>query len=204
MAYNEFSLNAVKQQFGLQTVERAGLFADTPPVPASDFLRQTLEQNLPLALAMATEKARSELIIMPVLLEVHRQTRQGFSFFSGVEFNVDFDRGLRGVCDYLLSLSPEQLTVEAPVVAVVEAKRDNISAGIGQCVAEMVGAQTFNAQRGNAIPTVYGIVTTGTNWKFLRLTGDVVSVDLSEYYINQVEHVVGIIASMVRDPARPA
>ena len=200
MAYNDFSLDAVKQQFGLQTQEQEDLFATVAPYPISDLLRQTLALNVPLALAMATEKARSELIIMPLLLEVYRQAQQGFSFFSGIEFNVDFDLGLRGTCDYLLSLSPERLTVEAPVVAIVEAKRDNISSGIGQCLAEMVAAQTFNERRGNALPVVYGVVTTGTNWKFLRLSGLVASIDLSEYYINAVDHILGILLLMVTPP----
>lgn len=200
MAYNDFSLDAVKRQFGLRTDERGDFFAATAPRPVSGFLRETLSLNLPLALAMATEKARSELIIMPILLEVYRQTQQGFSFFSGVEFNVDVAKGLGGFCDYLLSLSPEQLIVEAPVVAIVEAKKDNINSGIGQCLAEMLAAQTFNERRGNAIPTVHGVVTTGTNWKFLRLTGDVGYIDRGEYYIADVDRIVGILVSMVTPP----
>ena len=108
---------------------------------------------------------------------------------------MDFDRGLRGVCDFLFSLSPEQLFVEAPVVAVVEAKNDNIKSGLGQCVAEMLAAQTFNERRGNPIPTVFGVVTTGSLWTFLRLTGDLVSIDAAEYHIKEVERIVGILVS---------
>lgn len=156
MAYDVFSLDAVKQQFGLRTDERGDYFAAVTPRPVSDFLRQTLSLNLPLALALSNEKARSELLIMPILLEVYRQTQQTFSLFSGVEFNVDFSKGLAGFCDYLLSLSPEQLIVEAPVVAIVEAKKDNINAGIGQCLAEMLAARMFNTQRGNASPRSTG------------------------------------------------
>ena len=198
MAYNDFTLDALKQQFGLRTEERMDRFAHAAPADISAWLRETLDQNLPLALAIGTEKARSELIIMPVLLEAHRQTEQGFSLFSGVDFNVDFDRGLRGVCDFMLSLSPEQFFIEAPVVAVVEAKNDNIKSGLGQCAAEMLAAQTFNERRGNVIPTVYGVVTTGSLWTFLRLTGDLLSIDRTEHYINEVESIVGILVAMVR------
>ena len=197
MAYNDFTLDALKQQFGLRTDERGDHFADVPPLPISAALRDHLRDFTRLAFAMGTEKARSELLIMPVLLEAYRQTGQGFSLFSGVDFTVDFERGLRGVCDFLLSLSPEQLFVEAPVVAVVEAKNDNIKSGLGQCVAEMLAAQTFNERRGNAIPTIFGVVTTGSLWTFLRLTGDLVSIDAAEYHIKEVERIVGIVVAMV-------
>src|SRR5207248_2361643 len=149
--------------------------------------------------AISTEKARSELIIVPVLLEVRRQLPRRVGFFSGVDWAVDPAQGLRGVCDFLLSRSAEQLTIEAPVVAVVEAKNENMKAGIGQCLAEMVAARLYNQQRQTDIATVYGVVTTGNNWKFLRLMETTAYVDVSEYYIKEVERIVGIIASMFKE-----
>ena len=140
---------------------------------------------------------------MPVLIETHRQLHYGFSLFSGIEFNVDSERGLRGTCDYLLSLSMEQLTVEAPVVVVVEAKNENIKQGINQCIAEMVAAQLFNQERHNTIETVYGVVTTGSAWKFLRLVETVVYIDRAEYYIKEVERIVGILIAMIREAQSP-
>jgi hypothetical protein len=196
--YDDFTLDALKQQFGLRTDERRGRFSHVLPSDISAWLRETLDQNLPLALAISTEKARSELLVMPVLLEAYRQTGQGFSLFSGVEFNVDIEAGLRGFCDFLLSLSPEQFFVEAPVVAVVEAKNDNIKSGLGQCAAEMLAAQTFNERRANPIPSVFGAVTTGSLWMFLRLTAELVSIDRTEYHIAQVERTVGVLSAMVR------
>ena len=106
MAYNDFTLEALKKQFGLQTNERQDYFGRAAPVPISDFLREYLRENIPLAFAIGTEKARSELLIMPVLWEVRHQLKDSISLFSGVEFNVSIERGLRGVCDFLLSLSP--------------------------------------------------------------------------------------------------
>lgn len=41
-------------------------------------------------------------------------------------------QGLRGVCDFLLSVSPLQWALEAPVVAVVEAKNENMKPGAGK------------------------------------------------------------------------
>lgn len=198
MPYGEFSIEEVKARFQLRIAEGEEYFAHIPPVPVSDFLTGTLAETVPLAVAISTEKARSELIIVPVLLEIRRQVQRRVSLFSGVEFTVDPGRGLNGVCDYLLSLSPEQLTIEVPGVAVVEAKNDNLKSGLGQCMAEMVAARLFNQQRGRELPRVYGVVTTGSLWKFLRLEGDVVSLDLREYPISELGRVVGILVSMVR------
>src|SRR5438067_796786 len=100
MAYNDFTLDALLQQFSLQVSEDADLFAHAAPVPISDLLRQILREYMPLALEINTEKARSELIVMPVLMEVRQQLDRRISLFSGVEFNVDVERGLRGTCDF--------------------------------------------------------------------------------------------------------
>jgi hypothetical protein len=197
MADYDFSLDAVMQQFSLDVRQEPDLFAAVAPASLSDLPRQTLAANVSLAVDIGTEKARSEFIIAPILAEVRRQAQPQISLFSGVEFNVNIERGLRGVCDFLFSLSPLQLAVQAPVVAIVEAKNDSIKSGLGQCVAEMLAAQTFNTQRGNPIPTVYGVVTTGSVWKFLSLTGNVVSADEREYYIKEVERIVGILLAMV-------
>ncbi len=199
MAYNEFTLPGLKRLFGLQIEERNDLFAHAPPALVSAWLRETLDYQLPLALEISTEKARSELIIMPVLVETRRQLNDTISLFSGVEFNVDAQSGLKGVCDYLLSLSPLQLAVEAPVIAVAEAKNENVPRGIAQCLAEMVAAQQFNREQENAIPTVFGVVTTGSLWKFLRLEATRVLVDETEYHISRPEKIVGILLEMVRE-----
>src|SRR5579862_6893579 len=93
MAYNEFTLPGLKRLFGLQIDERKDLFAHAPPAPVSAWLRETLDYQLPLALEISTEKARSELIIMPVLVAMRRQLDDQISLFSGIEFNVDAESG---------------------------------------------------------------------------------------------------------------
>jgi len=199
MAYNEFTLDEAEARFGLRTDTETDYFAAVAPISISELLRGPLEELAPLAVDIGTEKARSEFIIAPILAEVRRQYPSRISLFSGVEFSPDPERGLRGVCDYLLSLSPEQLTIKSPVVAVVEAKNDNIKTGWGQCAAEMVAVQVFNHARGSRIETVYGVVTTGSNWRFLRLHGTTLSVDRTEYYLKEVGKIVGILLSMLRE-----
>jgi hypothetical protein len=174
-------------------VESIDLFADTLEVQPSEFLQQTLKENLALALAINTEKARSEMIIAPILIEIRKKMQGKISLFSGTEFNVDSSRGLNGTCDFLMSLDSEQLFIKAPVFAIVEAKKENVNGGLGQCIAEMLAAQIFNQQEGNNISVIYGAVTTGNIWKFLRLETNQVFIDLSEYLISNLSLILGIL-----------
>jgi hypothetical protein len=194
MAYSDFDLKKVRHEFGLQIDEQPDLFVDVPLVQPSAMLADTLAETAHLAMAIHTEKARSEMLITPVLLDLWRQAQAQISLFPGTEFTVDEARGLTGYCDYILSRSKEQLTINAPVVMIVEAKNENIKGGLGQCVAEMIAAQLFNEREGNAIDTIYGAVTTGEIWKFLKLVGAVASIDLSDYYIvRDVPKILGIL-----------
>ena len=197
MPYSQFTIEEIKTKFDITISERFGIFADIQEIEYSDFLKQSLQEYLPLALAINTEKARSELIIMPILVEIKRQLASQISIFSGKDFSVEPTQGLTGFCDFLISLSPEQLVIEAPVVTLVEAKNDNIQSGLGQCMAEMIAAQIFNQRKGKQISTIYGVVTTGTNWKFLTLKGQVIEIDLNEYFINQLGKILGILKSLI-------
>lgn len=197
MAYSDFTLIRVEQDFNLQIRSELRLFADAPPAAISNLLRESLNEYMTLALGIGTEKARSEFLIAPVLAEVHRQRNREISLFSGTEFNVAPERGLTGYCDFLLSRSPMSLEIRAPVVSIVEAKKEDIPKGIPQCLAELVAAQIFNDRAERPIATLYGIITTGTEWKFLRLRGTDATIDADEYFLNQPEKIVGIILSML-------
>ncbi len=195
MAYSDFTLKTVKAEFQLRFVENTALFADIQPIELSPFLSELLQQNVPLALAMGTEKASSELIIINVLLEIKR--RLNISFFSGIDFTVDKEKGLNGFCDFIISQSAEQLFLEAPLIAVVEAKNERIMAGAGQCVAEMIAARLYNQREGKNISVIYGAVTTGHAWKFFKLDGNTVYIDQEDYYIKNAEKIIGIFCSMI-------
>ena len=201
MAYSDWTLETVKRAFDIEEVNTAGIFSDAEPVAPSAHLTTTLERNVPLAFAMGTEKAKSELIVSAVLVELWEHFNRRISFFSGIDFNVDAESGLTGVCDFLVSLSPTQFHLEAPAIVLVEAKRDNLTVGLGQCVAEMVAAQRFNAEKGNDIPRVYGATTSGIDWIFLKLDGKKLQLDMAAYQIAQCDKVLGVLASMVAQKA---
>ena len=178
MSYSQFTLNDLKQQFGIRTVEGARVLPDLEPAAVGDLLSSILEENLPLAIA-TSEKARSELLISPVLVDVWRHLQQQVSLFSGEDFTVDPEQGLSGTCDFLLSRSTEQIEIEAPVVIIIEAKKGDLKVGLGRCIAEMVAAQQFNQQSRQPIMTIYGAVSSGTSWRFLKLDGANTSTALS-------------------------
>ncbi len=199
MAYSDFTLRKVKQSFGLTSVEGGRFLPEVEPIAPSAILAGLLEDTVPWAIAVGTEKAKSELIIAPALLEVKRLLNRQISIFSGTDFTVDTAAGLNGVCDFLISRSPEQFEIEAPAVMLVEAKRDNINSGLGQCIAEMVAAQRFNEINNNSIPIIYGSVTTGTAWRFMKLEGQIVTIDVSDYPFPPVEIILSMLVWMVRE-----
>ncbi len=194
MAYSDFTtLAKVRESFNLTVEEPLNLFADIPEVLPSSYLQTTLNENVSLATAINTEKARAELIIAPILLEVRRKFNFQVGFFSGSEFNVDVAVGLNGYCDYILTASKDSYEIRAPVITLTEAKNESIKSGLGQCIAEMVAAQLFNQRNGEQIESIYGAVTTGTDWKFLQLIDSTISIDKRDYFINEVSQILGIL-----------
>lgn len=197
MAYSDFSLEGVVKKFELKYSEVADLFDKKPKLECSQLLAETLKRSVPLALATNTGKSRAEMITTPILIELREQLQNRISLFSGIDFNVDSEKGLNGSCDFLIGNSSGLLFVDAPVIIIVEAKPENLNSELGQCVAEMLAASIFNEREGNEIPAIYGAVTSGSIWKFLRLKNQVIEIGLTEYYITDVNKILGILASVI-------
>ncbi|WP_353570900.1 hypothetical protein [Candidatus Albibeggiatoa sp. nov. BB20] len=196
MSYSDFNLRTVKQELDIKLIEKQNLFSAIEAVIISPILAEILKENIPLARAINTEKARSELIIANILVEVRKILKHQISLFSGIEFNIDKEKGLNGFCDFIISASQEQLILTSPVITVVEAKNENIIGGLGQCIAEMMAAQIFNQENNNQLENIYGVVTTGTAWKFLKMQDSNVFIDLDEYSIEHPEHIIAILLAM--------
>ena len=202
MVFRDFVFPKVQMQLGLR-VEDADLFGVTPSVPIRPEIADFVRDGTALALATSTEKAKSEFIIAPILLELRRTVDPKFTLFSGVEWEVDRERGLHGYCDFILGRGPSQHVLQAPFVAIVEAKNDLIRTGLGQCIAAMAAAWISNDRAGLPIATIYGAVSTGAIWKFLQLKGDVVTIDLTEHYVDDLPRIMGILRQIV-DSTAPA
>ena len=201
MPYSSFTIKKIQKEFSVEIIENTGLFSSIESREIGNHLKETLSDNVSLAVAINTEKARSELIIAPVLIEIRKIFDKKISFFTGIELNVDKERDLTGFCDYIIGKSPEQLFLNTPVITIVEAKNENIMSGLGQCSAEMIASRIFNEQEGTTLSKIYGVVTSGNIWKFLKLEDNKIYIDLDDYSIKEVSKVLGILCSMIEQNA---
>ena len=201
MSYSNFTLKRIKAEFDINVVENRDLFSMIGEVEVSNYLKTTLNYNVPLALAISTEKARSEMIISNVLIELKKLLNDEIGLFSGINLDVDKDRDLNGFCDYIISKSSEQFYLNSPIVAIVEAKNEQLTSGLGQCIAEMIASKIFNENEGNNVDKIYGAVTTGNTWKFLKYIDNTAYIDKLEYHIANVNMIMGIFVKMVRQEA---
>lgn len=201
MPYSNFTLKRVKAEFDINVVENRDLFSMIGEVEVSNYLKTTLNYNVPLALAISTEKARSEMIISNVLIELKKLLNDEIGLFSGINLDIDKDRDLNGFCEYIISKSSEQFYLNSPIVAIVEAKNEQLTSGLGQCIAEMIASKIFNENEGNNVDKIYGAVTTGNTWKFLKYINNTAYIDKLEYHIANVNMIMGIFVKMVRQEA---
>jgi hypothetical protein len=208
MAYNNFTLESVKDSFDLKLLDNR--FCEHLPVcdPQSEFLA-IFDESSSLAEVAKSEKAKSELLVSPILVQARKIVDRHVQLFSGEEFNVDQEKGLNGFCDFLFSKSENRFTIDAPVLMLVEAKRGEIESGLGQlatqgseetseqsvakCVAEMLAAQSYNQLKSKNISVIYGCVTSGTLWQFLKLEDSDVTIDPTNYLVTPVQKILGIL-----------
>jgi hypothetical protein len=194
MAYADFSLDMVRKVLGI-SLQQENLFDQVTEVEVSPWLQETLNRGEQFALL--SEKARSEFLIAPILLASRELGGNCFAIYSGERLDVAPDKGLVGECDFILTASPPMPVLQYPIAILLEAKRQDIEAGLGQCAAQMVGAQLFNQNEGRKDVTIFGCVTTGENWQFLRLAETTLSIDKQRYYIVNVGIILGIFKAIM-------
>lgn len=200
MAYSNFTLKMVVREFGL-TEQVVDLFpADIVPITPGAWLLETLAKGRKIPLI--SEKVRSEMLVMPMLLELKEHNHDKFSVFSGAFLDVDSTRGLNGdgwplPYDFMLTLTPDTVSLTGPLFTIVEAKKNEIDTALGQCAAQLIGAERYNQADGISLPSLYGCVTTGTDWKFMRLIDKTLQIDSALYFINEPARLLGIFQHIV-------
>ena len=204
MAYSDFTIADLEHRCGLTILEPIDLFSGVGEIDMPAALQATLSRYLPLAVKLSSEKGRSELLIAPMVFELKLQYSERISVFSGIEFSVEPSAGLNGRCDFIVSRHPLQLAIRAPVCMLMEAKKEDIVGGIPQCLAEMVAAQRFNRSEGIPEGPIFGAVTTGLAWLFMRLDGTTASVDSVEYSIQSPRSIFSILTAMALGQIPPA
>jgi hypothetical protein len=200
MSYSDFTLEEVERELNVSPAE-ADLFPALTPAVVPEWLPGWLARGTRLALI--SEKARSEFIVVPMLLAARELTEDRFAIYSGQRLDVEPERGLAGDCDFILALGPALPPLHAPVMTVVEAKKNDIEVGLGQCIAQMVAARIFNERSARGDTSVYGCVTTGETWQFLRLSGQLALLHRHRYYLDNAGNVLAAFLAIYHDVADP-
>ncbi len=214
MTYSEFDLDTVTKSFKL-TIQHEKLFENIKQARVSPWLEESLKKGLKLSLG--SEKARSEFIVAPVLLASRELSHDSFYLYSGQNLDVDPEKGLKGKCDFILTNSPPSPTMQSPIAVITEAKKNDIEGTLGECIAQMLGVRLYrriislflyraawmlgtkhsDRESGSEARTIFGCVTTGESWQFLKLRGKTVWIDSDRYYVNKVDKILGVIQSVV-------
>ncbi len=197
MAYSDFTLEAIVEQQQLTLKETTQLFSEVTPIEPNDWLKETLSRGEPLALPAGNEKARSEFIVAPILMQVLPQCSSPLMLFSGKSMDVDHENGLVGPVDFLVCQGEFSRIIRSPFFSLIQAKKQDIDEGLGPCIAQMVGSQKFNQNKGNPISIFYGCVTTADQWQFLKLTQQTLWIDERVYYYpKEFNKILGVLQFM--------
>ena len=194
MPYSKFTIQELRKKFGIQD-RRVKLFENIEAIEQSSWLKETLEMSKHVSLL--SEKSKSELQVTPVLMEILKRNNYSISMFSGILLNVNESEGLSGECDFIISLRGDSYELESPVISLVEAKDDDISLGIPQCIAQMIAAFQYYQNEGKSVDTIFGCVTTGADWQFLKLNNNVVYINNELYYIKEISNLLGVMQNII-------
>jgi hypothetical protein len=201
MSYSDFTLEILRHTFGLKVRDHP-LFEQVGTIVPSAWLREALARGQDLA--FISEKARSEFIVAPVLMACREVIGHHLRVFSGARLDVDPVQGLKGECDFILGRSDSSLIFQAPLMAILEAKKNDIEEGLGQCAAQMLGARIYNEREGKAVAFIYGCVTTGESWQFLKLDANDCLIHPERYPIQELGKILWFLVQCIRDVERVA
>lgn len=194
MAYIDFSIDSVASDLGLN-LSTSDLFPDLVRRPVPPWLPEYLERgrrNL-----QANEKAKGEFVVSPILQACQEQSPVPLTILSGVELDVDPERGLVGECDYILSATEPIPAIRAPLVAIIQVKLRYVEDAIWPCFARMAGARLFNKRAGEPTGEVFGCVTDGSTWHFLRLSAGGAEIDRRTFYISKVGSILAVFGTIL-------
>ena len=197
MAYTDFTLETVESRLGVRAAP-AVLFPNLVPLPVPAWLQEMVNRGLRQALL--SEKARGEFLVTPILLATQELSLRAVAIYSGQRLDADAQQGLVGECDFILTATAPLPAMMSPILTVVEAKKNDVESGIAQCMAQMIGARVFNEKAGKGRPEMFGCVTTGEAWQFLRLEGALVGIDQRRLYIVNVGEILAVLQAIVARP----
>lgn len=193
MRYSDFTLELIEEKLGVKNTI-ASIFSPITAIQPSNRLNDSLQ--MARELPIRSEKAKSEWIVVPILGEMREINDKYFTIYSGDILNVDIPKGLRGECDFILAKDVKSYSINYPILQIVEAKKNDIDLGLPQCAAQMIGAKLFNQKKGVLLETIYGCVTTGDEWLFLKLT-DLIEINTQKFYLNELPILLGAFQQII-------
>ncbi len=168
MAFSDFkTIPEVLERFRITyTTKDFVHIEEIPGTPSEQFL-QDFEFCLQHIDVFASEAARCEAIIFPILKEIYKGYADDYALW--IKKAISYDETLNGTPDYLISTRSElgiPVLGTPLIIILVKAKKNDFEQGWGQCLFELVAAQKINED--TDFP-VYGIVSDGTLWQFGQL-----------------------------------
>ncbi len=194
MAYSDFSLKEIEVKFGIKNKVEP-LFPKFEPIYPSDWLKTTLAKTA--LLPVRSEKYKSETIVFPLLLEIRDRNNNFITIYSGDNLNADEGQGLKGECDFIITKDIGTYDINYPIIQVVEAKKNDFEIGIPQCAAQMIGAKVYNEKNNVKIERIYGCVTTGNEWLFMKLEREIIIIDRRPYFLIELGELLSVLQHIV-------
>ncbi len=195
MPFTFFSnLAEVIKKYDLLYQEPICEFALQYPAPLT--LHQEITLNRSDIPYQNSEIAIGETILFPIFKSVWLQFQETLTLWSHVA--LEYNEELVGYPDYLLASKSKQgkIIMGTPFLALVEAKRDNFTAGWGQCGAEMYAIQQLN-QKPNL--EILGIVSNGDYWQFAFLKDNIFRKCKNHYVIENLDEIYNFIVSHLKN-----
>ena len=190
MAFSDFkTVPEVQKKFGIRHIENDFIKIENGASPSEQFL-QELEFSRRYIPVFASEGARCEAVIYPILREVYKAYAANYALW--IKEPLAYDETLSGIPDYFVSTRSElgMLIVGTPLIILVEAKKNDFEQGWGQCLAELVAAQKINA---DADVPVHGIVSDGRSWEFGYLIGDSFTRNRTSFSVDDLPTLFGAV-----------
>jgi len=186
--YSDFTLDHLQEIFGVRN-QITDLNLTSYEITPSDWLKLSLEKSQ--LIPTFRVKAKSELLVMPVLVELTCLNVNKFNLFSGYTFDVDSSQALKGQCGFILTKSLS-LYITTPIIIIFEAKDDNLHKWVGQCGSQMYAARLFNQMKHEPVDIIHGAVTNGYQWLFLRLENNILWVNRWPYSLHNLAELLGV------------
>lgn len=196
MAFSDFkTISEVLEKFRITYTVKDFVKIDENSCPPSEQFLEEFEFCMQHIDIYASEAARCEAIIFPILKEVYKPYAKDYALW--IKKAISYDETLSGTPDYLIATRSELglPVVGIPLIILVEAKKNDFDMGWGQCIAEMLAAQKIN---GDPDTLVYGIVSDGTMWQFGKLIGDAFIRDRASVTMDNLPYLFGTIDAVFK------